>query len=149
MRRGAARLGFPLLAIVLLTGLGAGAFAQGTNNGTGTCQRLQDTRYWRISHPIAPMPNPEPNNTQKALDGFEIASSQNSDGTLLLDIEVHGRGDNESGETTPDKDDISVDTSKQVLYFLEGDMGDDAYARDTDLGDEAVVLTDLQGCILN
>ncbi len=140
------RPGHPLALIgVLLIGmLASTAFA-----ANGTCQKLQDTRYWRISHPIVPMPNPEPRDTQRALEGFDMTLTPNSDGTFQVDMEVHGRADGEANETTPDKDDITVDTASQILYFLEGDMGDDAYASDTDLGDEAVVLTDLQGCILN
>jgi hypothetical protein len=132
---------FLAAAVTIPLFLGASAaFAQGGSNAaSGQCQRLQDTRYWRISHQIAPMPTPEDNATKRALDGFTLNTTQNADGTLSVNLQVNGRG----GKT------ISVDPSSQLLYFLEGEMGDDSFGSDTDLGDEAVVLTDLQGCIQN
>lgn len=138
----------PLAAITLLL-LAGGAFAQGasSSSGSATCQNLKQTPYWRVSFQIAPMPDPAPAGTQRALDGFTVNDSKNGDGTVTVDIERTGRADGETNET-PDQDDIKVDTSKQVLYFLEGQMGDDAYGIDTHLNDEAVVLTDLKGCIL-
>ena len=117
---------------------GSSAFAQRGAGGDATCQRLQDSRYWPIAYQIAPMPDPEPRATQRALDGFTVSTTENEDGTLEVALSVIGR----SGSTT-----ISVDPASQVLYFLEGEDGDDSYQRDTDLGDETVVLTDLQGCI--
>lgn len=131
-----------LAALAAMTAVvGSAAFAQGgsSSSASGQCQRLQDTRYWSISHQIAPMPSPEDNATKRALDGFTLNTSQNADGTLAVTLQVNGRG----GKT------ITVDPSSQRLYFLEGEMGDDSYGSDTDLGDEAVVLTDLQGCIQN
>lgn len=133
------------------------AFAQGGSSSNGnagssssssTCRRLQDTQYWQVSFQIAPMPNPEPAATTQALDGFDLTTQKNADGTITVDIERTGQSDNEVNET-PDQDDIKVDTSKQMLYFLEGELGDDAVGIDTHLNDEAVVLTDLNGCILH
>lgn len=137
----------PVVATVLGFLLASGAFAQGGNAGAGTCQNLKQTQYWRVSFQIAPMPNPVPNQTRSALDGFQLTTRKNSGGTITVDIERTGRSDNETNETA-DQDDIKVDTSKQILYFLEGQMGDDAVGIDTHLNDEAVVLTDLNGCIL-
>ena len=94
------------------------------------------------------MPNPESPRTQQALSGFVVNTTKNADGTLTVDIERSGQSDAEKNET-PDQDDIKVDPSKQMLYFLEGEMGDDAVGIDTHLNDEAVVLTDLNGCILH
>lgn len=152
------RLAFaPLLATVVAAALVAGlvgsaAFAQGSSNSASSssqCRKLKDTQYWQVSYPIAPMPNPVPNRTQAALDGFEVNTQKNADGTITVDIERQGRSDNETNET-PDQDDIKVDVSNgQQLYFLEGQMGDDAVGIDTHLNDEAVVLTDANGCILH
>ncbi len=141
-----------VLASLLVAGLaaallGSTAFAQ-SGSSSSQCRQLQKTQYWQVSFLIAPMPNPEPSRTQAAMDGFTVNTSKNSDGTLNVDIERQGRSDNETNET-PDQDDIKVDTSKQKLYFLEGQMGDDAVGIDTHLNDEAVVLTDLNGCILH
>jgi hypothetical protein len=144
----------PLLAAVLVAGgVGTAAFAQGgtsTNNSTSStqCRRLQDTQYWPVSNQIAPMPSPVPNRTQAALDGFVVNPQKNADGTITIDIERQGRSDNETNEKA-DQDDIKVDVANgQKLYFLEGEMGDDAVGIDTHLNDEAVVLTDANGCIL-
>ncbi|HKI57999.1 MAG TPA: hypothetical protein VKA00_02120 [Trueperaceae bacterium] len=151
----------PLALVALLSGLllASGAFAQGGASGSGsssgsnsgssssTCRNLKQTPYWRVSYQITPMPDPVPGQTKSALDGFQVNTQKNSDGTITVDIERTGRSDNETNET-PDQDDIKVDTSKQILYFLEGEMGDDAVGIDTHLNDEAVVLTDLNGCIL-
>ncbi|MEJ2287186.1 MAG: hypothetical protein P8Y02_00830 [Deinococcales bacterium] len=144
-----------VLASLLVAGLvaallGSTAFAQSSSNASSSsqCRQLQKTQYWQVSFLIAPMPNPLPSRTQAAMDGFTLNTSKNADGTLNVDIERQGRSDNETNET-PDQDDIKVDTSKQKLYFLEGQMGDDAVGIDTHLNDEAVVLTDLNGCILH
>ena len=151
------RLGFaPLLATVLATALVAGlagsaAFAQGnakSSSSSTQCRKLQSTQYWQVSNLIAPMPSPVPSRTRSALDGFVVNAQKNADGTITVDIERQGRSDNETNETA-DQDDIKVDVSKgQKLYFLEGQMGDDAVGIDTHLNDEAVVLTDANGCIL-
>lgn len=144
----------PLLAAALVAGLvGSAAFAQSSSNSNSSsssqCRKLQKTQYWQVSNLIAPMPNPEPSRTKSALDGFVVNTQNNADGTITVDIERQGRSDNEKGET-PDQDDIKVDVSKgQKLYFLEGEMGDDAVGIDTHLNDEAVVLTDANGCILH
>jgi len=139
----------PLAALLMALLLASGAFAQGgsSSSSSSTCHNLKQTPYWNVAYPIAPMPNPVPGNTKQALDGFSLNTNKNSDGTITVDIERTGRSDNETNETA-DQDDIKVDTSKQILYFLEGQMGDDAYGIDTHLNDEAVVLTDLNGCIL-
>ncbi len=136
-----------LLAGLLASLLGSTAFAQ-SSSSSSQCRRLQATQYWQVSHLIAPMPNPEPSRTQAAMDGFTINTSKNADGTLNVDIERQGASDNETNEK-PDQDDIKVDASKQKLYFLEGQFGDDAVGIDTQLNDEAVVLTDQNGCILH
>jgi hypothetical protein len=149
------RLAFaPLLAAALVAGLvGSTAFAQSSSNTSSStssqCRKLKDTQYWQVSYQIAPMPNPVPNRTQSALDGFVVNTQKNADGTITVDIERQGRSDNEKGET-PDQDDIKVDVANgQKLYFLEGEMGDDAVGIDTHLNDEAVVLTDANGCIVH
>jgi len=143
----------PPVASVLVAGLiaglvGSAAFAQSGSSSSSQCRRLQATQYWQVSYLITPMPNPESPRTQAAMDGFTLSTSKNSDGTTTVDIERTGRSDNEQNETA-DQDDIKVDTSKQKLYFLEGGMGDDAVGIDTHLNDEAVVLTDLNGCIIH
>lgn len=142
-----------LVPVLLMAGaLLPAAFAQGGSSSstasTNTCRRLQDTQYWPVSFQIAPMPSPESARAQQALDGFTVNETPNADGTITVDIERTGQSDNETNET-PDQDDIKVDTSKQMLYFLEGEMGDDAVGIDTHLNDEAVVLTDLNGCIIH
>lgn len=139
-----------LLAGLLAALLGSTAFAQGTTttaSSSSTCRRLQNTQYWQVSFLIAPTPSPLPSRTRSAMDGFTLNTSKNADGTLTVDIERQGASDNETNEK-PDQDDIKVDGSKQKLYFLEGQMGDDAAGIDTHLNDEAVVLTDANGCIL-
>ncbi len=157
-RQAPVRIAAAAVATLLAAGLLIpAAFAQGgsssngssgTSSSSSTCRRLQDTQYWQVSYQIAPMPNPEPAATSQALDGFDITTQNNADGTITVDIERTGQSDNEVNEK-PDQDDIKVDTSKQMLYFLEGEMGDDAIGIDTHLNDEAVVLTDLNGCILH
>ncbi len=146
-------LGPLLVAAVTLGLVGSAAFAQSSSNGSSSsssqCRDLSKTQYWQVSNLIAPMPNPEPSRTKAALDGFVVNTQKNSDGTITVDIERQGRSDNEKGEK-PDQDDIKVDISKgQKLYFLEGEMGDDAVGIDTHLNDEAVVLTDANNCILH
>jgi len=136
-----------LAALLMALLVASGAFAQSGSSGSSQCRNLKQTPYWRVAYAIAPMPSPTPSNTQQALDGFTVNTNKNSDGTVTVDIERTGRSDAEKNET-PDQDDIKVDTSKQRLYFLEGQFGDDAYGIDTQLNDEAVVLTDLNGCIL-
>ena len=143
------------LAALLLTGLlgallGSTAFAQGgstTTTASKQCRKLQNTQYWQVSHLIAPTNSPLSSRTQAAMDGFTLNTSKNADGTLNVDIERQGASDNETNEK-PDQDDIKVDAANQKLYFLEGQMGDDAVGIDTHLNDEAVVLTDANGCIL-
>lgn len=139
------RLAF--VAAVLAGLFVSGAFAQGATSSS-QCHKLQNTRYWNVAYQIAPMPSPEPNNTQHATDGFTVRTYKGSGSGVIVDIERTGMSDNEKGET-PDQDDIKVDTSKQRLYFLEGAMSDDALGMDTHMNDEAVVLTDLNGCILH
>jgi hypothetical protein len=148
-RRFRRALGPLLVAAVTLGLVGSAAFAQGSSTSSSQCRDLSKTQYWQVSYLIAPMPNPEPSRTQAALDGFVVNTQKNADGTITVDIERQGRSDNENGEK-PDQDDIKVDVSKgQKLYFLEGEMGDDAVGIDTHLNDEAVVLTDANNCILH
>lgn len=147
----------PALATLLLMGLvaalaGSTAFAQSGSSASSTqCRKLQNTQYWQVSYQIAPMPSQLSARAQAALDGFVVNTQKNADGTVTVDIERQGASDNESAEKNgkTDQDDIKVDLSKQKLYFLEGQMGDDAIGIDTHLNDEAVVLTDLSGCILH
>ncbi len=137
----------PLTALALAFLAVPAAFAQGANAKQSQCRNLKQTQYWQVAYQIGPLPNPVPAITQQATDGFTINSNKNADGTITIDIERTGQSDAETNEK-PDQDDIKVNAAKQRLYFLEGQAGDDAYGIDTHLNDEAVVLTDLNGCIL-
>ena len=132
---------------IVVSGLLLVAFTFFSVSLAAGCQRLQDSRYWPISYLIFPHTQSLPAKTKRALDGFDVNLTEQANGKVLLDIDFVRRNDDVS-ESTPNGDDINLDPQVNQLYFLEGDMGDDFFGGDTDLGDEAVVMTDLQGCIL-
>lgn len=95
---------------------------------------LSSTRYWPAAHQVYPG-TPDAAG-QRALAGFQLAFQ--SAGAGLEKVTVTNRGGHQS----------ATFRRTDRLYFIEGGMGDDGFGSDTNMGDDAFILTDAGGHIV-
>lgn len=136
------------IIIVALVGIGAWAFLRttptasqesGTTTSPGSArEKFEGSRYWPFAVQIAPGPLSAA--AQKALTGFNYASSTLPDGSI--DVTLTAKEQNYQSQH------YTV-TRGQTLYFVESFAADDASGtHDASLRDDTAILVDQNGYII-